>query len=139
MKTALFTSIGCLLGLFAFPELARSQNFYLDADAGVALARDVNLHRFVVPTPGAKLKLDPGARLSVAAGYNINDYIGAQLETGFIYNNVKSVSGGSIDAGLAHAPLLANAVLRYDQPDCKWVPYAGAGAGGDVSMIAIDH
>jgi opacity protein-like surface antigen len=131
---------GCCLGLFVWPEMGRSQNFYFDADVGVSLADDVKVRQFVVPTPGAKVKLDPGPRLSVAGGYSFNEYLGAQLETGFIYNDVKSVTGaGSIDAALAHVPMLADLVVRYDKPDCKWVPYAGVGVGGDVSVIALDH
>jgi len=130
---------GCCLGWFALTETGQSQNFYFDANVGVSLADKVDLHRFVVPTPGAKVDLDPGPRLSVAGGYNFNEYLGAQLETGFIWNEVKSVTGGgNIDASLAHVPMLADVVVRYDKPDCKWVPYAGVGAGGDVSVISLD-
>jgi opacity protein-like surface antigen len=125
---------------FAWPETGRSQEFYLNANAGVSLANDVALHRFLVPTPGAKVKLDPGARLSVAGGYNINGYLGVQFETGCNYNSVKSISGrGDIDASLSHIPMLGDVVVRYDKADCKWVPYAGAGAGGDASSISLDH
>lgn len=137
---SLALAVGCCCGSFAWPEVGHSQGFYLNANAGVSLADKVNLRQFLVPTRGAKIDLDPGPRLSVAGGYNFNDYLGVQLETGFIYNNVKSVTGGgSIDASLSHVPMLADFVVRYDKPDCKWVPYAGAGAGGDVSVIGLDH
>ncbi len=143
MKTTFRSSTvlaGCCLGFFALPDIARAQGFYADVDVGVALAENVDLKRFIVPTPGARIKLDPGARLSVAGGYNFCEYFGVQLETGFMANNVKSVTGaGNIDAALAHTPLLADVVLRYDKPDCKWVHYLGAGVGGDVSIIALDH
>lgn len=130
---------GCCFGLLALPQAGHSQGFYLDANAGVALADKVDLRQFLVATPGTKLKFDPGARLSVAGGYNFNEYIGAQLETGFIVNHVKGVSGGGdIDAALSHVPLLADVVVRYDKPDSKWVPYAGAGVGGGVRTIALD-
>jgi opacity protein-like surface antigen len=130
---------GCGLGLFVWPGVGHSQHFYVNADAGVSFAEDVNLRQFVVRTPGAKVKLEPGGRLSAAGGYNFNDYIGAQIETGLIYNEVKSVTGARhVDASLGHVPLLADVVLRYDKPDCKWVPYAGAGAGGDISVIDLD-
>jgi opacity protein-like surface antigen len=130
----------CCLGLLVLPEVAHSQGFYLDANAGLSFAEKVALHEFLVPTPGTKLRLDPGSRLSVAGGYNFNEYIGAQIESGFIFNDVKGVTGGGdIDASLGHVPLLADVVVRYDKPDCKWVPYLGAGAGGDASLIALDH
>jgi opacity protein-like surface antigen len=128
----------CCLGLFASPCTGRSQNFYFDADAGVSLADDVKLRRFINPTPGGKLKLDVDPRLSVAGGYNFNEYIGAQLETGLIANEVKNL-GGNGDASLSHVPMLADVVIRCDRPNCNWVPYAGIGAGGDVSVITLDH
>lgn len=131
---------GCCLGILGFHEAAYGQGFYFSGNLGVALADDVDLDRFLVRTPGIEFELDPGMRLSAAGGFNFNEYIGLGLETGFIYNNVdKAGGGGNIDAGLAHVPLLANVVLRYDKADCKWVPYLGAAVGGDVSVIALDH
>jgi len=130
----------CCLGLFAWPEAGHCQGFYVNGEVGPALAENVSLQRFVVPTPGAKIELDAGVRVSVAGGYNFNDYVGAEIETGFIFNEVQSVTGlGNIDAAVGHVPLLANVVLRYDRPNCKWVPYAGAGVGGDASLIALDY
>jgi len=127
---------GCCLGLLAMPQVGRSQNFYFDAGAGVSLADDLKVSRFVVPTPGTKLEMDPGPRLSVAGGYHFNDYIGVQLETGFIVNEVNDSDG---DLTISHVPMLADVVLRYDKPDCKWVPYVGAGVGGAASIITLDH
>jgi opacity protein-like surface antigen len=122
----------------ALPASVRSQGFYFNADAGVALADKVNLKQFFGPTPGAKLDFDPGVRFGAAGGYNFNSYLGAEFETGFIFNNIKNL-GDSGDAGLSHVPLMVNAVVRYDVPDCKWVPYAGVGVGGDVSIISLDN
>jgi opacity protein-like surface antigen len=122
------------------PDSAHGQNFYLNADLGTSLADDVSIRRFVVPTPGTKFELDPGMHLAVAGGYNFNDYVGAQLETGWIFNEVDNVNGGgSVDASLGHVPMLANVVFRYDQADFPVVPYIGAGAGGDISVINLDH
>ena len=142
MKTPsrlLALALTCALSLLAGPALAQSRGFYLNADAGAALADDVDLKRFVTPTPGAKMKLETGGRFSVAGGYNFNDYFGAQVETGFIFNDVKSVSGTSyFDAAVGHSPLLVSAVLRYDQPRCPVVVFGGAGVGGDISIISLD-
>lgn len=138
IRSLALVGVGCA-ALLGWPQPGHGQNFYLDANAGVALADDVKLRRFLVPTPGAELELDPGSRLSVAGGYNFCEYFGLQLETGFIFDNIKNMGGGDDDATLAHVPLLVDAVLRYDKPDCKWVPYAGAGAGGDLSVLALDH
>lgn len=129
-----------LLGIMAATSTARAQGFYLNADLGVALAEDVKMTRFITPTPGLKLELDAGPRLSVAGGYNFNDYVGVQLETGFIYNEVGGLSaGGDIDASLSHVPLLVDFVVRYDKPDSKFVPFAGIGFGGDISVLAVDN
>ena len=129
-----------VMAALAMPARAADSGFYLDADAGVALADKVEIKTFFGPTPGTTVKFDPGIRFGVAGGYNFNRYIGAGFETGFIYNNIKSVNGGgSIDASLSHIPMMANVVIRYDQPDCKWVPYGGVGAGGDVSIIYLNN
>jgi len=131
---------GCGLGLLAFPQLGRSQGFYLNGNAGVSIAEDVDLDRFLISTPGAKLKLDPGPQFSVAGGYNINAWLGVQAETGFMVNRIKNLGrSGDDDNYLSHMPLLVSVVLRYDQPDCKWVPSLGVGAGGDISLLALDH
>jgi opacity protein-like surface antigen len=121
--------------LFALAPSAYSQGkIYLHADAGVALAEDVDVHRFLGPANG-KFELEPGVRFSAAGGYNFNPYIGAELETGFIANTIEHSDN---DASLSHVPLLANIVFRYDTPRCPFIPFAGAGIGGDVSIIAFD-
>ena len=130
---------GCLLGLLVSTGTGHAQGFYFNADLGVSIADDVELRRFLVPLRNTDLELDPGARLSVAGGFNFNDYIGVQVETGFIHNEVDGVSGGgNIDASLGHVPLLGSFVVRYDKPDCKVVPFAGIGAGGDISILQVD-
>lgn len=127
---------GCCGCLMALPGAGYSQ-WYLNAEAGVSLAQKVDVHKFFdvgnVP-PGAKAKFDPGASFGVAGGFNINPWIGVELQTGFIYNSIKNV-----DASLSHVPLMGNVVLRYDQPNCNWVPYIGGGGGGDVSIIDLNN
>ena len=117
---------------------------YFNVDGGVAIAEKVKLNQFENPTPGLKIDFDPGFRIGVAGGYNFTPFLGAEIESGFIYNRVKTVIGAPSganfgDSSLSHVPLLANVVLRYDQPNVPWIPYAGAGAGGDVSIITLDN
>jgi len=123
----------CCFALVLSARAASNQGFYIDAGLGGTIADDVKLREFITPTPGAKLRLTPGARLSVAPGYNFNEYLGAQLETGIMENDVRHV-----DAWVGHVPLMADVVLRCDRADCRWVPYVGVGAGGDVSIITLD-
>lgn len=127
-------AVGLLLSALA----ARAEGFYFNVGAGTALAEQVELNNFFGPTPGVKLETHPGFRLAAAGGYNFNRYVGAELETGLIYNRVKGfVGGGNFDAALAHVPMMANVVFRCDRPESRWVPYCGAGAGGDVSQVGL--
>jgi len=128
---------GCCLGLLAMPQLGRSQGFYFEANAGGAIAANVDVNKFIVSTPGAKLKLNAGPQFSVAGGYFFNEYLGAQIESGYIYNAAENAGGNA--TSLSHVPMLVDVVLRYDKSDCKWVPYLGAGAGGDVSILNLDY
>jgi len=143
MKTTIssFTVVaGCCLGLLALPRVSQAQGFYLNTGAGVALANDVKISRFINPTPGMKFELDPGPRFDVAGGYNFNDFCAVQMETGFMVNNVSGVNtGGDIDAWVTHVPLLVDFVIRYDKPDFNFVPFVGIGCGGDISMLTVDH
>jgi opacity protein-like surface antigen len=122
---------------------ARSQG-YFNMGIGAALPEDVKVTALNgVGTPqGVKLDLDPGVRFSVAGGYNFHPYVGIEIESGFIYNSINGVvgPGGNVgtDASLSHVPIQANLVFRYDQPDCPVVPFAGVGAGGDLSIL-IDN
>lgn len=131
----------CASGLAALPSIGFSQGVYLNAGAGVAIADDVDLKDFLgAPPAGTKVEFDPGFRLSLAGGYNFNEYFGTELETGFIYNNIKGVTGtGDVDASLSHVPIMANLVLRCDRPESRWVPFLGGGAGGDLSILTIDE
>src|SRR6185436_4406528 len=121
-----------LAGVLMAGQARAAHGFYLNAGAGVSLAEDVKLKEFFGPA-GNHLDFDAGVRFSVSGGYNFNDYIGLEGETGWIYNDIQHV-----DASLSHVPMMANVVFRYDRPDCKLVPYAGAGLGGDISVIWLD-
>lgn len=124
--------------VLALPITGRGEGFYFNAATGTALAERVDLNGFFGPTPGVKLELHPGFRIGVAGGYNFNQYVGAEFETGLIYNRVKGiVAGGNFDAALVHVPMMANVVFRCDRTNSHWVPYFGAGAGVDVSEIGL--
>jgi opacity protein-like surface antigen len=131
---------GCVLCVFAWPSSSFSQGPYVHLGAGVAVADKVDMDTFFDPTPGSRISFDPGFRFSAAGGYNFCPFMGVELETGFIYNSFKNVEGiGSMDASLSHVPLMANLVLRFDQPSCPVVPYIGGGAGGDFSVVYLNQ
>lgn len=131
----------CSLCAILVTTAAHGQGFYFNADLGAALADDVSVNRFLVPTPGAKFELDTGIRMGVSGGYNFNEFIGLEIETGYIYNEVKGLVGGGpkIDASLAHVPFIFNVVFRCDRTNSNWVPYIGAGAGCDASVINLNN
>jgi opacity protein-like surface antigen len=116
-------------------------SFYFNVDAGGTIAKDVSLRSFIGATPGQKVKFDPGVRFGAAGGYNFCPIGGIELETGFMHNTVESLGSGAGggDAGFSHIPLMANLVLRYDQGNCPVIPYIGAGAGGDISIVTLDR
>ncbi|MDB6031359.1 MAG: putative outer rane channel [Verrucomicrobiales bacterium] len=132
---------GSLFCLTMAAAPAFSQNFYFNADAGGTIAKDVNLRSFFGATPGEKVKFDPGVRFGAAGGYNFCPIGGIEFETGFMHNTVRRLGSGTGngDAELSHVPLMANLVLRYDQGNCPVIPYIGAGAGGDISVVNLDH
>ena len=67
------------------------------------------------------------------------DWLGAELETGFIYNSVKSVTGTpDTDLSISQVPLLLNVVLRYPNKT-QVVPYIGAGGGGALSLLSASN
>ena len=130
--------LGCALSL-AFSAHAGEQGPYFRAAVGPALAENTAVKELLGPLSNTKARFDPGAHLDFAAGFNFNRWLGAELETGFIYNNIDRIGASFPDASLSHVPFLANLVLRYDVPNCKWVPYIGAGAGGDTSVLEINN
>jgi opacity protein-like surface antigen len=133
-------SIFCLTLAAATPGFSQ-QSFYFNVDAGGTIAKDVELRNFFGATPGAKVQLDPGVRFGASGGYNFCPMGAIELETGFMNNTVRRVTNtpGSGDAELSHIPMMANIVLRYDQGNCPVIPYIGAGAGGDISVVTLDH
>ncbi|HMJ89413.1 MAG TPA: outer membrane beta-barrel protein [Candidatus Acidoferrum sp.] len=124
--------------LIGWSSVTRGQGLYFDANVGPSLADDVSVKQFIAPGQRGDIELDPGMRLSVAGGYNFNRYLGVQLESGFIYNNIDKIGRNSADhAALTHVPILADVVFRCEKGNI--VPYIGVGAGGDVSAISFDE
>ncbi|HWD91345.1 MAG TPA: porin family protein [Verrucomicrobiae bacterium] len=121
---------------------SRTSGFYLGADAGGALTSDTRVKEFFGPVdPGTKVRLDPGVRFGVVGGYKFNQWFGLEGETGVIANNIKSITGATIDgnADLANVPFLLNARFELPHGHCPVTPYFGGGAGGAASVISMDR
>ena len=116
-----------------------AQGFYFRAGIGPEIAHKTDVKEFFGPSPGIKVEYDPGLRISAAAGYQFCKYFSAEVESGILYNSIKSITGSpSTDAGVANVPLLANAVFHIPL-ESSFVPYCGFGFGGSTSVLNIDH
>lgn len=115
--------------------------FYLAGDLGITVMQDFNSSRFGFP---GKFSTDPGVRFSVEPGFDFlaTDFftMGAEFETGSMYNYVSSVSNTGASTGLHgdyyQVPFLANLVFKF-HPDPFFVPYFGLGGGGVYSSARI--
>lgn len=115
------------------------QRFYFRADAGPAFTRDTHVREFFGPVSGAKVKFDPGVRFSAALGYSFFDWLAAEAETGFIHNNIDSVSGWTrADASVSHVPFLGNVVLQCPKTS-RFIPFIGGGLGMDSVLLDVDR
>jgi opacity protein-like surface antigen len=78
------------------------------------------------------VEFDPGIRLGVGLGYNLNRYASLEISTGITGNSVKDT-----DYSLAEVPLLVGGVLRYPNQS-RFEPYVGAGVGFVSSVFGFD-
>ena len=116
-----------------------TQGFYFRGGIGPAIAHKTDLREYFGPRSGIQVEYDAGLRISAMGGYQFCKYFSAELESGIIYNSIKSITGSTgIDASLANVPMLANAVFHIPL-DSHFVPYCGFGLGGSTSILTIDH
>jgi opacity protein-like surface antigen len=119
-----------------------ASRFYVGADVGGALTSDTRVKEFFGPVdPGTKVSLDPGVRVGFVGGYKFTDWFSLEGETGIIANNIKSITGASIDgdADLANVPFLLNARFELPHGRCPITPYFGGGAGGSATVLSLEH
>ena len=111
---------------------------YIRGNFGLAITEDADVHAF----PGAgdvRFDFDPGIHFNFAGGAMFGDYFALEAETGFIINEIDSISGfNDVDAWLSQVPLLIN--MRFEfKNQTGLTPFVGAGAGGAIIGISIDH
>lgn len=138
----LLRRLGLTLGvaLAAITVTAEQNRFYLRADVGGTSTKDVELREFFgqALVPNSEIKLDPGIRVGVRAGYGLTDWLAAEVETGVTANSIDSITGAAqAEGSLASVPLLLNARLHV--PDnSRFSPYAGAGFGLATTLLSAD-
>ncbi|MGZ8898878.1 MAG: outer membrane protein [Limisphaerales bacterium] len=139
-----------LAPLLAFPVLAHAQGeniergTYARFGAGIAIVEDIEgfAADLFNPRIDFDLNLDPGVRLDFSPGYNFNNFVGVELNAGFLWNSLDGfeTSAGSISAegDLLQIPVLGSVVLRYPTP-AGLTPFIGAGGGGTYVRLDFDH
>jgi opacity protein-like surface antigen len=146
MKNSLRT-VGLLIGgsLLLLTPLAGqcgpADGLYFKADVGGNVTKDIKLLEFFGPvTPGSRVRLDPGVRAGLTAGYDICDWFGVEGEFGLYANRISGVTDAQRreDCFFENVPFLANA--KFHLPYWYRVsPYVGAGVGGSASVLSVDH
>src|SRR4030095_8039313 len=70
---------------------------YVRGDLGFAIMEEMDVKLDPTFAPGTRghvsMDLDPGMRFSVAGGAMFGDFFGLELETGFMYNEIDSITG----------------------------------------------
>lgn len=130
----LFATSLCLL---AQPQGRLEPRPYVRGDIGPVLTEDVDADFF----PGAgsvTLDLDPGVRFGVAGGALFGDFFGLEFETGWILNEIDSITGfDDVDGWVSQVPFLVNATFQFKN-NSGLTPFIGAGAGGAAIGINLD-
>jgi opacity protein-like surface antigen len=142
MKKYHSIAAGICAGALCAGAAHADSKFYVGADVGGALTGDVRVKEFLGPvSPGTKAQLDPGIRFAIHGGYKLTDCFSIEAETGVTGNNIKGITGASIDgdATLANVPFLLNARFQVPHGKCPITPYFGGGAGGSASVLGFEN
>src|SRR6185436_10072741 len=110
-------------------------------EAGGSVISSAKLTSFLTEPVGggAKVEFDPGFRFGIALGTDITRYVALELESGFHYNTLHSISGAdAVDAQLYQVPVLGNIVLQFPNRS-RFVPVIGAGAGALSATLDADN
>jgi len=144
MKTIhkLLAVAGMTSTLAGSPVAAQNQanTFYFKADAGATWTMDADLKEFFGPVaPDSKVEFDVGPRFGAEVGYNVNQWFATELEFGFMWSGVDTITDATeVDAVFGNAPLLVN--LKLELPTRgPVIPYIGAGAGGSFMFLDSDY
>jgi len=107
------------------------------------------MHDLEVEGAGVDLEFDTGVRFDIAGGYKITDAFAVELEVGFAYNSLDSlsfhygpefgadISDHGLDLDLYQIPMMVN--LSYTIPlNSRIKPFIGVGAGGLVAIASAE-
>lgn len=139
MKYYVLAVLLCGTCVFAQPQPGRLEpRPYVRGDFGVSIVEDSDANFFPGSLGKVTLELDPGVRFSVAGGAMFGDIVGLELETGWLINEVDSITGFTdVDAWLYQIPFLVNVNFQFKNRT-GLTPFIGGGAGGAAVGIDID-
>ena len=130
--------VGAVLILSATGVRAQDwSKVYLNADVGGVFQQDATITVSAVPGVRNTATFNPGIRGDITVGYNLNDSLAVELESGVICNSIDKIGGGSISSDnksfdFCSVPILADVVYKVPTGSA-WTPYLGVGAGGVVN------
>lgn len=135
---SLFLLVG--LGGGAWAQEADSSHFYTKFEFGAALQDTADVTEILgfSTNPALDLEMDPGIRVGLAAGYQCNEALALELESGLIFNSIDTINGtspGSYD--IYQVPVLLSLIYRI--PIGKhFSGYVGGGGGGVMALLEGD-
>jgi OmpA-OmpF porin, OOP family len=137
MKCCILVGLLIATCVFGQPEGRIEPKPYVRGDLGVAITEDADASFF--PGVGSvTMDLDPGIRFSAAGGALFGDYFALELETGWIINEIDSITGfNDVDGYVSQVPFLLNARFEF-RNNTGLTPFIGAGAGGTATGINLD-
>lgn len=137
MKYCILLGVLSATCVFAQPRGSIEPRGYVRGDFGIALTKDADVSSF--PGVGsARLDLDPGIRFSVGGGATFGDYFALEAETGWIINEIDSITGfDDVDGWVSQVPILVNAVFQFKN-NTGVTPFIGGGVGGAAVGINLD-
>jgi len=128
-------AIGGLALFVTLPGFSQVPRFYLTGGIGPAFTEETSLREFNGPVTGTKVRFETGVQFRITAGYQITDWLAAELESGVTYNEIRSITGAiEADGSLVNAPLLANLVIQCPKKS-RFTPFIGGGIGGSTAVL----
>lgn len=120
--------------------ITRESGPYITADAGGNIPEGGGLSDFGGFAAGAQVSYDAGATLNLAAGYQFNRYLAAEVQTGWNLNAIDAIPGFVVsDTYVSSVPILVNAVFQWPIPRTILVPFIGGGVGGAATLFDTDY
>lgn len=143
MKKIIFSTAIATVLISATCGRAQSflQNIYFNSDAGAIFQQSSEALQ-TLGNGHAMVTYNPGVRVDFGLGYNFNRMLSAGIETGIMWNSMDEYGGVPISnfgqsADFYSVPLLAIVTFKIPTKS-HFVPYVSAGAGGNVSVLALD-